>query len=73
MEKRVVSIHWRTRNVIFPKLEKDQVMMAARGRIRHDYRQNRYLAGGDLDELAQFLRDAGYEVELIGRPAVSEP
>jgi hypothetical protein len=66
MEKKI-TINRRTRNVIFPKLEKEAVMTAAKGRIRHDYRQNIYLAGGDLEELAQFLRDAGYDVELVGK------
>jgi len=28
---------------------------------------NRWLASGDLDEIAEMLRAAGYEVEFIGR------
>lgn len=61
-----VTIKRSDRTVVFSMAERDAIREVATGRIRWDSRTNRWLAVGDLEELAEVLRDAGYEVRFVG-------
>ena len=53
--------------MIFEPDEKQKIKDALKGRMRWETGANRWLANGDLDEIAQMLQTAGYEVDFIGR------
>ena len=62
-----VTINRATKTLIFEPGEKEKIKDALKGRMRWETGFNRWLASGDLDEIAEMLRAAGYEVEFIGR------
>ena len=62
-----VTINRSTKAMIFEPDEKQKIKDALKGRMRWETGANRWLANGDLDEIAQMLQTAGYEVDFIGR------
>ncbi|MCC7354218.1 MAG: hypothetical protein IT330_10710 [Anaerolineae bacterium] len=62
-----VTINRATKAMIFEPDEKQKIKDALKGRMRWETGANRWLANGDLDEIALMLRSAGYEVDFIGR------
>lgn len=68
-----ITINRMTKTMVFPAGEADHIKDVVGGRVRkvgaltNAGGTNRYVAGGDLEELADLLRDAGYEVNLVGR------
>ncbi len=73
-----ITINRATKTVVIPAGEADRIKEIVGGRIRKVGAltgaggTNRYVAGGDLDELAELLRKAGYEVHLVGQPIEKE-
>ncbi len=73
-----ITINRATKTVVIPAGEDDRIKEIVGGRIRKVGAltgaggTNRYVAGGDLDELAELLRKAGYEVHLVGQPIEKE-
>ncbi len=73
-----ISINRSTKTMVMPQGEADKVKDIVGGRIRKVGSltsaggTNRWVAGGDLEELAEILREAGYQVQLVGRDVVYE-
>lgn len=73
-----ISINRSTKTMVMPQGEADKVKDIVGGRIRKVGSltsaggTNRWVAGGDLEELAEVLRDAGYDVLLVGQEIVYE-
>ncbi len=73
-----ITINRSTKTMVMPQGEADHIKDLVGGRIRKVGAltsaggTNRWVAGGDLDELAAVLRDAGYEVHLVGQPVLYE-
>ena len=73
-----ISINRSTKTMVMPQGEADKVKDIVGGRIRKVGSltsaggTNRWVAGGDLEELAEILRDAGYDVLLVGQSIVYE-
>lgn len=73
-----ITINRATKTMVMPQGEADKIKDIVGGRIRKVGSltsaggTNRWVAGGDLNELAQVLRDAGYEVQLVGQEVVYE-
>ncbi len=73
-----ITINRATKTVVMPAGEADRIKEIVGGRIRKVGAltgaggTNRYVAGGDLDELAELLRKAGYKVHLVGQPMEKE-
>lgn len=73
-----ISINRSTKTMVMPQGEADNVKDIVGGRIRKVGSltsaggTNRWVAGGDLEELAEILRDAGYDVQLVGQEIVYE-
>lgn len=71
-EKIEISINRMTKTMVFPAGEADRIKDVVGGRVRkvgsltNAGGTNRYVAGGELEELADMLREAGYEVNLVG-------
>ncbi|GAP63205.1 hypothetical protein ARMA_1628 [Ardenticatena maritima] len=69
-----ITINRATKTMVFPAGEAERIKEIAGGRVRkvgaltNAGGTNRYVAGGDLDELAELLRAAGYVVNLVGQP-----
>lgn len=67
-----ISINRMTKTMVFHAGEAERIKDVVGGRIRkvgaltNAGGTNRYVAGGDLEELADLLREAGYEVNLVG-------
>ncbi len=67
-----VSINRATKTMVFPAGEAERIQDIVGGRMRKVGAltsaggTNRYVAGGDLDELAEMLRESGYVVHLVG-------
>lgn len=78
MMKVEISINRSTKTMVMPQGEADKVKEIVGGRIRKVGSltsaggTNRWVAGGDLEELADLLRDAGYDVQLVGQEIVYE-
>lgn len=68
-----ISINRMTKTMVFPAGEAERIKDIVGGRIRkvgaltNAGGTNRYVAGGNLEELAEDLRAAGYEVHLVGQ------
>jgi hypothetical protein len=62
-----VTINRATKAMIFDLDEKQKIKDALKGRMRWETGANRWLANGDLGEIAEMLQAAGYEVGFIGR------
>lgn len=73
-----ITINRSTKTMVMPQGEAENVKEVVGGRIRKVGSltsaggTNRWVAGGDLDELAEVLREAGYEVSLVGQSIVYE-
>ena len=73
-----ISINRSTKTMVMPQGEAEKVKDIVGGRIRKVGSltsaggTNRWVAGGDLEELAAILRDAGYDVQLVGQALVYE-
>jgi hypothetical protein len=73
-----ITINRSTKTMVMPQGEADKIKDIVGGRIRKVGSltsaggTNRWVAGGDLNELAQVLRDAGYEVQLVGQEMAYE-
>jgi len=73
-----ISINRSTKTMVMPQGEADKVKDIVGGRIRKVGSltsaggTNRWVAGGDLEELVDILREAGYEVQLVGQAIVYE-
>lgn len=69
-----VTINRSTKTMVMPQGEAENIKEIVGGRIRKVGAltsaggTNRWVAGGDLEELAAILRDAGYDVHLVGQP-----
>ena len=63
-----VTIKRSDRTIVFNMAERDKLRELLAGRMRWDRRTNRWMAVGDLNELEQVLKEAGYEVRFIGPP-----
>ncbi len=61
-----VTIKRSDRTVVFSMGEREAIRELLKGRIRWDRRTNRWVAIGDLEELAGVLEQAGYEVRFVG-------
>ena len=68
-----VTINRSTKTMVMPQGEAEKIKDVVGGRIRKVGAltsaggTNRWVAGGDLDELADLLRESGYEVHLVGQ------
>ncbi|HBY99356.1 MAG: hypothetical protein M5U01_02325 [Ardenticatenaceae bacterium] len=68
-----ISINRATKTMVFPAGEADRIQEIVGGRMRKVGSltsaggTNRFVAGGDLDELAEMLRAEGYVVYLVGQ------
>lgn len=68
-----ISINRATKTMIFPAGEAERIQEIIGGRMRKVGAltsaggTNRYVAGGDLDELAEMLREEGYIVHIVGQ------
>ncbi|MSP14073.1 MAG: hypothetical protein EXR62_14100 [Chloroflexi bacterium] len=60
-----VAIKQSDRTIVFSMAERDQIREHLKGRMRWDSRTNRWQGIGNLDELVEVLKQAGYEVKLI--------
>ena len=73
-----ISINRSTKTMVMPQGEAEKVKDIVGGRIRKVGSltsaggTNRWVAGGDLEELAAILREAGYDVQLVGQEIVYE-
>lgn len=73
-----ISINRSTKTMVMPQGEAERIKEIVGGRIRKVGSltsaggTNRWVAGGDVDELAEVLRSAGYEVLLVGKPISHE-
>lgn len=73
-----ITVNRATKTMVMPQGEADKIKDIVGGRIRKVGAltsaggTNRWVAGGDLEELAQLLREAGYEVHLVGQPVEYE-
>ncbi len=73
-----VTINRSTKTMVMPQGEAEKIKDIVGGRIRKVGAltsaggTNRWVAGGDLDELATVLREAGYDVHLVGQPMTYE-
>ncbi|MDQ4076438.1 MAG: hypothetical protein M3220_09355 [Chloroflexota bacterium] len=73
-----ITINRSTKTMVMPQGEAENIKEIVGGRIRKVGAltsaggTNRWVAGGDLEELAEILRKAGYEVHLVGQPMVYE-
>lgn len=73
-----VTINRSTKTMVMPQGEAERIKEIVGGRIRKVGAltsaggTNRWVAGGDLEELAMLLREAGYEVHLVGQPVAYE-
>lgn len=73
-----ITINRSTKTMVMPQGEAERIKDIVGGRIRKVGAltsaggTNRWVAGGDLEELAQLLRDSGYEVHLVGQPVLHE-
>lgn len=73
-----ITINRSTKTMVMPQGEAERIKEIVGGRIRKVGAltsaggTNRWVAGGDLEELAQLLREAGYEVHLVGQPVAYE-
>ena len=74
----VITINRSTKTMVMPQGEADHIKEIVGGRIRKVGAltsaggTNRWVAGGDLDELSALLRGAGYDVQLVGREVAHE-
>lgn len=68
-----ITINRATKTMVMPQGEADHIKEIVGGRIRKVGAltgaggTNRWVAGGDVDELCTLLRNAGYEVYLVGQ------
>jgi hypothetical protein len=73
-----ITINRSTKTMVMPQGEADKIKDIVGGRIRKVGSltsaggTNRWVAGGDLSELADLLRVAGYEVQLVGQEVTYE-
>lgn len=73
-----ISINRSTKTMVMPQGEADKVKDIVGGRIRKVGSltsaggTNRWVAGGNLEELAELLREAGYKVLLVGQSIAYE-
>lgn len=73
-----ISINRATKTMVMPQGEAEKIKDIVGGRIRKVGSltsaggTNRWVAGGDLDELAEVLRAAGYDVLLVGQAITHE-
>lgn len=73
-----ITINRSTKTMVMPQGEAERIKDIVGGRIRKVGAltsaggTNRWVAGGDLEELADILREAGYEVHLVGQPIAYE-
>jgi hypothetical protein len=73
-----ITINRSTKTMVMPQGEADKIKDIVGGRIRKVGSltsaggTNRWVAGGDLNELAEVLRGAGYDVQLVGQELVYE-
>jgi enoyl-CoA hydratase/carnithine racemase len=73
-----ITINRSTKTMVMPQGEAEKIKEIVGGRIRKVGAltsaggTNRWVAGGDLEELAGLLREAGYDVHLVGQPMVYE-
>ena len=73
-----ISINRSTKTMVMPQGEAEKVKDIVGGRIRKVGSltsaggTNRWVAGGDLQELADILREAGYQVQLVGQAMIYE-
>lgn len=69
-----ITINRSTKTMVMPQGESEKIKDIVGGRIRKVGAltsaggTNRWVAGGDLEELADILRDSGYDVHLVGQP-----
>ncbi|MCB0078121.1 MAG: hypothetical protein KDD73_11975 [Anaerolineales bacterium] len=77
-EKVEVTINRATKTMVMAAGEAEQIKEIVGGRIRKVGAltsaggTNRWVAGGDLDELADILVAAGYDVHLVGQEIAFE-
>ncbi len=68
-----ITINRATKTMVMPQGEADNIKEIVGGRIRKVGAltsaggTNRWVAGGDLDELRDLLGAAGYDVRLVGQ------
>jgi hypothetical protein len=62
----IITTRHSDRMVVFSLAEREAIRELLKGRVRWDRRTNRWVATGDLEELAGVLKRAGYEVRFIG-------
>lgn len=73
-----ITINRSTKTMVMPQGEADKIKDIVGGRIRKVGSltsaggTNRWVAGGDLNELSDLLRAAGYEVQLVGQELAYE-
>lgn len=73
-----ITINRSTKTMVMPQGEAEKVKEIVGGRIRKVGSltsaggTNRWVAGGDLNELAALLREAGYDVQLVGQEMAYE-
>lgn len=73
-----ITINRSTKTMVMPQGEAEKVKEIVGGRIRKVGSltsaggTNRWVAGGDLNELAELLREAGYDVQLVGQEMAYE-
>ncbi len=69
-----ITINRSTKTMVMPQGEAEHIKEIVGGRIRKVGAltsaggTNRWVAGGNLEELADILRGAGYDVHLVGQP-----
>lgn len=64
-----VTIKRKDRTMVFAPTEVEKIRTVASGRVSWDRRTNRWKAVGEIDELADILTQAGYQVKLVGPKA----
>ncbi|MBA3533664.1 MAG: hypothetical protein H0T73_17240 [Ardenticatenales bacterium] len=73
-----ITINRSTKTMVMPQGEAEKIKDIVGGQIRKVGAltsaggTNRWVAGGNLEELADILRGAGYEVHLVGQPVLYE-
>jgi hypothetical protein len=73
-----ITINRSTKTMVMPQGEAEKIKEIVGGRIRKVGSltsaggTNRWVAGGDLTELTDLLRAAGYDVQLVGQEIVRE-
>lgn len=65
-----VTINRATKTILVDVEDKAKVKELLHGRMRWETGRNRWFATGDLNEIAEILKDDGYEVDFIGRSKV---